>query len=186
MTNGTQDLIRDALPLVGVVIGAALTAWLANRGEHGRWRRDWLIERIRSTQDYFGDALEAVDDQFRVSAQAAGAVRGERPLLPPTRVQETDQRWARVLARRGVSAPIAVQNALAAYDQRRAVTADAINSRDDTDMTQALEGMETERLAVLAAMTASQDEMNEELAVVLLPRHVIAWRSLRGRPLRDL
>jgi hypothetical protein len=177
-------LIGGLLTLV--VAGAVLNAWLSTRAERARWRRDWTTGRIQALQGYFGDALEAVDDQFRVIGQCADAVQGSRPPVPIERVNQADQRWSRVLARRGVSTPPAVQNALTSYDQARAAAALAVNRRDPTEFATALGRLEAERGLVLDAMKAVQDDMNDALAPHLLTRTVVAWRRLRGRPLRDL
>jgi hypothetical protein len=187
MGDDLQPLLVGAiLAVVGTVVGATLNAWLSARAERARWRRDWTTGRIDALQNFFGETLEAVDDQYRVIHQCAEAVQNQRPPVPVERVYQADQRWSRVLARRGVSAPTEVQNAMAAYDEARSRAASAINALDPSEITPALASLQADRVIVLDAMKVVQDEMNDSLAMHLLPRTVIAWRRVRGHPLRDL
>ena len=110
-------------------------------------------------------------------------MRGLRVPVPPERVRLADQRWARVLARRGISAPANVQLALSAFDQARAQAAEAVNAKDDQAITTALGEVDSAYMGAMSAMRAAQDEANEDFARLLLPWPTVVWRLVRGRPL---
>ena len=161
-----QAILAGAL---AAIAGGWAGAWASARMEWQRWRRDLLMKRIDDMQAYFGEACEALHDQHRMLGQKAGEVCGRREPVPSERVPEADRRWGRVLARGGVSAPAEVQNALFAFDVERARAVETINARDTGKLAPALAELDGVYEGAMIAMQAVQHQMNDELALFLLP-----------------
>lgn len=170
-------------PVATLVLGAWLAAWFAERSEWRRWRRDYFLQQIAARQVFFGDVLEAMHDQHRVSGQCGDAVRGLRPGVPQARVENATQRWNRVLARGGVSVGREVQEAMSAFDRARAEAAEAINGGDEARIVAALDSLDRLFAATTVAMNAEVAEINEELGGYVRSGRDVAWRRLTRQPL---
>lgn len=87
MSPSTAELIRDSLPLVGVVVGGVLGAWLNTTSETRRWRRQWMFATYREQRDYIGQVLAAVEAQFILLHRFGDAARGRGPVTSQERIR---------------------------------------------------------------------------------------------------
>jgi hypothetical protein len=83
-------LLRETLPVLGVIVGALLAAELNSRGESHRWRRE-LLKLHEQRSDYCANVIAAVDRQYVVLAECAEAAAGKRTPVPVERIRAADE-----------------------------------------------------------------------------------------------
>lgn len=171
-----------ALPLLGVLLGAAL----GSRHERLRWQREWTVTRIQETRTYAVEVCAAVDRQVTVLGQALDAVQGQRALVPRERVVTADSEWASALSKRYIFGSEGLQAAIAAFDRVRAEVASKANGGDYAGMRAAHAELEVARVRVFDAVQAMLNAANEALGEHLLPWWVQIIRHLRKQPLAPL
>lgn len=183
MSPSTAELIRDSLPLVGVVVGGVLGAWLNTTSETRRWRRQWMFETYREQRDYIGQVLAAVEAQFILLHRFGDAARGRGPVTSQERIRVADDEWRRVLALKGTSAQPDLQHAMTSFDQARSDVVDAVNARDHPGVDASLDALIDARTRMMKSVKTYQDAMTVHLARHVHPLRTRTWRRLRGQTL---
>jgi hypothetical protein len=171
-----------AISVLGTLLGTLVGSHLSRRRERLGWQREWLGDRITRNTEYAADVCRAIDTILVVSGQCADAVAGKRQPVPTGRVEAADAAWRDVLSTRRVFAHAGLQEALAAFDEARATTAEAINSREPEVFDAALQSLEAKHLQVLDEIQQDRNWINDALGHHILPVPVRFWRALRGRP----
>jgi hypothetical protein len=187
VSDSTTSLLRDALPLLGVVVGGLLAAFMGAAGDKARWRRDYLMDLHRREVDFLGEAIIAMDGQYVVLGKSVRAALGTRPdAVPIAEVKQADAAWGRALALRVVSTQPVVQQALSDFDVARGACVDAINSGKVGTIAATYSAVDVSRLRVLEASDATLNAVGLHVMRHVLPLRVRLWRRVRGRPENEL
>ncbi|WP_164702938.1 hypothetical protein [Modestobacter sp. KNN46-3] len=185
VTTGVTGLgwvLGPTIGVVGVLLGTLIGAYLSRQREQLGWQREWLTGRIEERTRFAADVCRAIDTIFVVYGQCADAVAGKRSPVPHERVEAADAAWREVLSTRYVYAHEGLQEVLVAYDQDRALSAEATNTRQPAAIAAALGRLEARRVRVLGEIQQERTWINEALAEHVLPARVRWWRRLRGHP----
>lgn len=180
MSSDVTDLISEALPLVGVVVGVVLGALLNSGAETRRWRRQFVLETFREQRDFIGQALVSLNTLHILLEHIDNSLHGTgAPADVLQRLGPAQEEWRRVLGLMGTAAQPSVQEAMTAYDQRRADVMEAVNAKNPEQVHAALASATEARKEVVLAAIAFQ-----ELVAIHLARHVLPWRTRVWRRLR--
>jgi hypothetical protein len=184
VSSDVTDLISEALPLIGVVVGVVLGALFNAGTETRRWRRQFIVETFREQRDFIGQALVSLNRLHILLEHIDSALQGTgAPADVLQRLGPAQEEWRRVLGLMGTAAQPSVQEAMTAYDERRAEVMEAVNAKKPEQVHAALESAVKARTEVVLAVNAFQSTVAVHLARHLLPWRTRVWRRVRGEAL---
>jgi hypothetical protein len=184
MSSDVTELIRDSLPLVGVVVGGLLGAWFNSSGDTKRWRREFTVDTYREQRDFIGQMLIAVNTLHILLHHLGSALQGgSAPADLLERLGPATEEWRRMLALMGTAAQPGIQEAMSQYDQCRAEVAEAVNAKNASQIQSALASTDNAYTTLLTAVKTAQEAMVGHVARHVLPRRTRLWRTLRKQSL---
>lgn len=187
MSSNVTELIRDSLPLIGVVVGGVLGAWLNSAADTRHWRREFTLQVYRDDRDFLGQALVAVHALHIALHHLGSALQGQpAPADAIDRITRTTEEFRHVLGLMGTRAQPGVQNALAAYDHRREAVINAANAMNRQSVQPALAALDQAVEDLNTAVQTSQAAITVHLARYMLPWRTRMWRKLRKESLAYL